>query len=379
MAKGIEERHARSCRSRKGGRCDCEPSYRADVWDGGQKRRLRHTFTDRAEAASWRRDAAIAIRRGRKVNAGQTDSLRDVATVWLAAARKGNVRTRSGDPYKPSAVRGYEQNLRRRVFDDFGDEPMADIRRPDLQELVDRWVGHGLAPATVRATIIPLKAIFRRELELDRVKVNPTIGLRLPAVRSRRERIAPPAEAAALIAALPEADRGVWATAMYAGLRRGELRALRVDRIDLDANLIHVHHGWDDKEGEIATKGRNRRRVPIPKALREHLVAQLVRSGRRGGDLVFGDTPAGPFAPKRLTERADGAWEACKLERLTLHDCRHTYASYMIAAGVNAKALSEYMGHASIAITMDRYGHLMPGNEHEAAVLLDTYLGGAGQ
>ena len=46
----------------------------------------------------------------------------------------------------------------------------------------------------------------------------------------------------------------------------------------------------------------------------------------------------------------------------------------MIAAGVNAKALSSYMGHSSITITLDRYGHLMPGNEDEAATLLDTYL-----
>ena len=46
----------------------------------------------------------------------------------------------------------------------------------------------------------------------------------------------------------------------------------------------------------------------------------------------------------------------------------------MIGAGVNAKALSTYMGHAGISITLDRYGHLMPGNEEQAAGLLDTYL-----
>jgi integrase len=49
----------------------------------------------------------------------------------------------------------------------------------------------------------------------------------------------------------------------------------------------------------------------------------------------------------------------------------------MIAAGVNAKALSTYLGHASITVTLDRYGHLMPGNEHEAATLLDAFLAGA--
>jgi integrase len=62
------------------------------------------------------------------------------------------------------------------------------------------------------------------------------------------------------------------------------------------------------------------------------------------------------------------------LSPITLHECRHTFASLMIAAGVNAKALSTYMGHSSIQVTYDKYGHLMPGNEEEAAGLLDTYL-----
>jgi integrase len=62
------------------------------------------------------------------------------------------------------------------------------------------------------------------------------------------------------------------------------------------------------------------------------------------------------------------------LERITFHECRHSFASLMIAAGVNAKALSTYMGHANISITLDRYGHLMPGSEDEAAGLLDAYL-----
>lgn len=83
---------------------------------------------------------------------------------------------------------------------------------------------------------------------------------------------------------------------------------------------------------------------------------------------------AGASSPSRITARADKAWKDAGLERLTLHEARHCYASYMIAAGVNAKALSTYMGHASIAITLDTYGHMLPGNEEEAATLLDAYL-----
>ena len=68
------------------------------------------------------------------------------------------------------------------------------------------------------------------------------------------------------------------------------------------------------------------------------------------------------------------AWQAAGLSRVTMHECRHTFASLMIAAGVNVKALSVLMGHASITITLDRYGHLLPGTEQEAGELLNTFL-----
>ena len=82
-----------------------------------------------------------------------------------------------------------------------------------------------------------------------------------------------------------------------------------------------------------------------------------------------------PFHAATLYRRADGVWKAAGLEeRLRLHQARHTYASFMIASGVNAKALVQYMGHSSIKLTFDLYGHLMPGSEREAAQLLDAYL-----
>ena len=93
---------------------------------------------------------------------------------------------------------------------------------------------------------------------------------------------------------------------------------------------------------------------------------------------MFGRTPTQPFSPSSLRLRALSAWRNAPDGPLTpigLHECRHTFASLMIAAGVNAKALSTYLGHSSIQITLDRYGHLMPGNEQEAARLLDRYLG----
>ncbi|HJR50235.1 MAG TPA: tyrosine-type recombinase/integrase, partial [Gemmatimonadales bacterium] len=75
-----------------------------------------------------------------------------------------------------------------------------------------------------------------------------------------------------------------------------------------------------------------------------------------------------------VSRRALTDWRRAGLAPIGLHEARHTFASLAIAAGVNAKALSVYMGHASVTITLDRYGHLFPGNENEAAGLLDAYL-----
>jgi integrase len=148
------------------------------------------------------------------------------------------------------------------------------------------------------------------------------------------------------------------------GLRRGELQALRWEDVDLPTGVIPVERSWDPKEGPIETKSRaGRRAVPIAAVLRDFLVEHKLASGRHAG-LVFGRTAEEPFDPRALARRAETAWRqgtAKPLEPISLHECRHTFASLMIAAGVNAKALATYMGHSSVTVTLDRYGHLMPG------------------
>jgi integrase len=107
--------------------------------------------------------------------------------------------------------------------------------------------------------------------------------------------------------------------------------------------------------------------------LREYLLEHKLRIGRHEG-LMFGPNRSDPFNSRALTERADKAWEAASLERITLHECRHTAASLWIAAGVNIGAVSAFLGHASVKVTWDVYHHLMPGTEDEATELLDTHL-----
>lgn len=373
MAKGIRERHARSCRSRNSGRCDCDPSFEAYVWSPVDEKQLRRTFHDRAEAGSWVRDAQIAVRRGRTVRKGAA-TLREAGALFLEQALSGVVRARGGHPYKPATIRAYEAALRLRLYERLGDDPLDEISRADLQDVVDQLVANGDSGATIQTTVNVLRAIYRYEIGRDRVKVNPTRGLDLPTGGGRRERIADPEEAKALLDAVPDGDRAIWATAFYAGLRRGELMALRDQAVDLEAGEIHVDFGWDIVEGEQATKGREKRIVPIIQELRAILAAHRLRTGRRGCDLLFGRTAESPFNPKKLQARADTAWEGAELKRVTPHECRHTFASIAIAANVNIGTVSAAMGHASVTITWDRYHHLMPGTMDDAAELIQGYI-----
>src|SRR4051794_33398767 len=369
---GITVRHATGCAAPEGGNCSCSPSYRAEVWSARDGKKIRKDCRTLAEAKAWRADAMREIRLGtRRASAPLT--VAEAAETWLTGARAGSIRNRSGDEYKPSSIRGYDEALRRRVLPALASRRLDSITRGDLQGLVDRLLADGHHASTIRNTLMPLRAIFRRAVARGDLAINPTRGLELPAVRGKRERIAAPAEAAALLDAL-ERDRVVWATAMYAGLRRGELRALEIGDIDLDANVIRVQRSWDAVEGLIEPKSHaGRRNVPIPTVLRSVLVEHLRSLGRSNG-LAFGERADEPFQPKTLANRAGRAWKRAGLQPITLHECRHTFASLMIAASVNAKALSSYMGHASVTITLDRYGHLMPGNEREAAGLLDAFL-----
>jgi integrase len=374
MATGIVKRHSNGCPARDGKRCGCNAGWEAWVYLRRERKKVSKSFAREAEARSWRADALAAANRG-GLRAPKPTTVRQAWDAWYEGAKASTIRNRSGDAYKPSALRSYERAMRLRVLPALGSMRLADLQRPDLQAFADLLLAEGLDPSTIQVTLLPLRAVFRRTLARGELAANPCTGLALPAVRGRRERYASAQEAEALLAALSPEDRAVWAMALYGGLRCGELQALRDRDADLAAGLIRVERGWDAREGAIELKSNaGRRKVPVAAVLRDYLVEHRLFGRREGDELFFGRTPSDPFRPGTFQKRADRAWAGAGLERITFHECRHTFASLMIAAGVNAKALSTYMGHANISITLDRYGHLMPGSEEEAAGLLDAYV-----
>ena len=369
---GVSELHRARCGSLVGSRCDCRPRYCAEVYDRRKGRKHRRNFRSRAEAIAWREARRTAMRRGEVPAARML--LHDFWERLLLGMIEGAVLNRSGDRFKPSVIRGYEEAMRNYVLPELGGLPLGEITRRHLQYLVDRMHGQGLSPSTIRNKVMPMRLVSRRAMRDGDIAINPTVGLELPTYRGRRDRVASPSEAAALLAALQPADRAVWATALYGGLRRGELLALRWEDVDFDRGVIRVERSWDAKEGALEPKSRaGHRAVPLTPMLREHLLTHALATGRRAG-LVFGRTATTPLSASAVGVRAKKAWTSTGLSPITLHEARHTFASLMIAARVPPKSLSVYMGHSSIVITLDLYGHLLPGDEATSAALLDELL-----
>jgi integrase len=238
---------------------------------------------------------------------------------------------------------------------------------------------------------MPVRALYRYALERDEVQINPTTGLRMPNGLGRRDRVASPSEAAKLLAALPEDLRPLYATAAFAGLRRGELRGLKWDDVDLAAGLIHVRRSWDDKVGAIEPKSQKGKRiVPVTGVVRDYLVEQKTRTGGDGSAFVFpGRGNSHPFTPTWIRRRANRAWAAANaaetkkaeeegrkprlLNPIALHSCRHTFVTLMSEAGVSLEEIGDLVGHSSTYMT-DRYRHLREDRRTEAARKFDEYL-----
>jgi integrase len=355
--------------------------YRGTARDKNVDKHLRGPWTGSlAEARSWRVDAQARLQAG-TLSAITGPTVADASAEFIAGMKSGAFRQKGGHIYKPGTARGYERDLNKHAIPELGSKRLSRLQRPELQRWADGLSAEERAPSTVRNIVAALRALIAFGEVRGWVHLNPCNGLRLPTGENARDRIAAPSEAATLIAAMQPKDRAALGFAVYSGLRLGELLALDVAAVDIEGGWIHVHRSWD-REGKqfVATKSRKPRKVPIIDKLGVLLVDHFVLLNHPSFGLIFpsANNPEWPTDPGILRRRTYKGWKDAGLKPLGFHEGRHTFASIGIAAGLNAKTLSTYLGHATITITLDRYGHLMPGSEVEAREMLDGYLASSG-
>jgi integrase len=373
---GVLYRHSRECTDHDcGNSCNSSDTpWESWVYSKLDKKKIRKRFATHAAAKGWRIDASKAVR-DKRLRAASPRTFREEVGEWLAGARDGSIRTRGSKPrqYKPSVIRLYERSLRLQVLPVLGDRRLADIDHTDLLVLKEHLQGAGASDSVIRNAFIPVQAVFRRAARQRRVNVNPAVDLELPTPEGRK-RAATSVQAEAQLAALGDLAP-IWATAFYSGLRRGELQALRVRNVNLDANLISVESGWDIVEGEIAVKSAaGYRTVFICETLKTYL--EPLVNGRDEDAFVFG-TSYSPFDTRMVARKAERYYDAAGLEhRFTLHEARHSFSTFLINAGVSPTWADVYMGHAAQGAA-GGYRHLLPTQIAEDARRLDEYLAGA--
>ena len=324
---------------------------------------------DRNEVLSWiaANEKGAAFVREQEVEARTFTSL---GTEWLAGVEAGRISRRRGrsQPYAETTIYDYRRCFRHYLEPEFGSMAADAIDEVDWQIWIDRLSGEGLSRSRIASHVAVASAIYAWALRPSRrfVSRNPLRLVELPPNDEKpRLRVAYAPEAEQLLAALEPAERVPYAIAFYSGLRRGEIERLEWPEV-LDDDGIASRVLVTRSKSAAGTE----RRPPIAAPLRTVLQEAWLRQGRpsRGRVLEVSVTSG------KLASRATHVWADAGLSRITLHECRHTYASLLMAAGYTVKELMEYMGHADLQM-VTRYVKLLPQpGEDDAADRLNDYL-----
>ncbi len=311
---------------------------------------------------------------GAKVN------LNEYLDRWLVTAVKSRVREKT--------CQDYEGMLRRYIRPTLGERVLAAMRPLDLQTTYQQMIERGLSPRTVRYTHVVLRSAMRQAVQWRLLLENPADGLKLPQ-QSRNEMRALTVEQARTLLrmALTTAYGPVLAVALTTGMRPSEYLGLKWQDINWERQTISVVRSIRRLNGRWWFSDTKRARSRRPIRLQSWIVALLrelqtqtsaISSCPEAVHLLF-RTPRGePINADSLAKHFKAILKQACLPELRLYDLRHTAATVALAVGVSPKVVSEQLGHASTAFTLDTYAHVLPHMQDEAVARIEAVLVGSG-
>lgn len=340
--------------------------WRAEIRDPAG-RKFGATFPRKVDARAWGQEQESLLRRGRvrDPRAGRM-LLVDYEPGWWAA-RVVEATTAATD-------RG---RLDRHVLSAFGAWPLELVTPTSVQGWVRQLVRDGLSPATARSCFHLLSSLLEAAHRDGLIPDNPCRSVALPPAPSHREVFLTREEVAAVGERLEPLHRSVLLTLAYTGMRWGEVAGLHAGRLDLDAARVDVVETLTEVAGDRRVKpypkGRARRTVPLPPLLVSELAGHLDRHPAGRGQLVFRPAPVGA-----LSRHTWGSYRfrpavraALGRDDVRVHDLRHTYASWLVQAGVPLYEVQRILGHSSITTTQ-RYAHLAAGEFDRAMAAFEV-------
>ena len=289
----------------------------------------------------------------------------------------------AGDQLRPSTRALYEIQAKRYVIPRLGNRTLVSIRPPEVRRLYQDLVADGVGVPTVEVVHRLLSKIFTQAFRDGLILMNPASRARPPRAQRKPPRIPTEDDLHNVFQKMDQRYARMVPVAAWTGLRFGEIAALRVGRINLEAQKIEVVEAASEVRGKVTigppkTKAAMRT-ITIPEFLVDVLHTQLMsradwNPGQMLGpdELVFASPRGGVLSRTRFRNRYwDPAVKEAGLADLDFHDLRHFAAWIAIKAGAHPKSIQARLGHASIRTTLDIYGGLFPSIEEELAERLN--------
>lgn len=332
-----------------------------DYRDTNGKRRW-ETVDGNREDAELRMSEIVG---GGKKPVNRRATFKQWAEHWLETEAKARL--------KNSTYLEYEAALENHIYPFFGSMRFFKVRREDVKRFIAEKVAAKKSRSTVKNLVAPLRAMYYDAIEDNVATSNPAVKLKKywPSKEEGKKTRPKPLNReeiqhllATVKAKMPH-YYPLFLTAARTGLRLGELIALKWECIDFHGRFIDVRHGWS--RGEISTtKNKKAREVHMSQHLTDTLKSLLLRRKAEAlkngtgeiSEVVF-LTPDGTRLDennfrKQVFHRALGL---AGLRRIRFHDFRHSFSSLLIEQGEDLNYIKEQLGHHSITLTVDTYGH----------------------
>lgn len=294
---------------------------------------------------------------------------------------------------KPRTLLRYSEDLRLHVLPTLGTVKLARLSAQHVQSLYSALLAEGkLSSTTIFQVHTTLSHALKDAMRLGIIPRNPCTLVTPPRPVHVEMHVLTPAQVGTLLrAAHGERLEAFYVLMCYTGLRLGEALALQWSALDLEAGTLQVrytlhHPHGKGSEWELLTPktAKSRRRIELPptvvEALRQHRKRQLeerlaLGAGWTDHGFVFAREDGLPYRGIHVLQRHFyPLLERAGLPRIRLHDLRHTAATLLLLQNVPAKVVSELLGHSSVGITLDRYSHVLPSMQKDAASAMERLL-----
>jgi integrase len=340
--------------------------------------KTRYMYGKRREEVREKLTKAIADRDGGFVFDGENLSVGEYLTRWLNDSVRGSVRS--------STHASYEGQVRRYIIPACGRIKLGKLTSAHVQYLYREMQDRGLSARTVQYTHAVLHRALKQARRWGMVDRNVSEDVDPPQLK--REEIQPldPEQTRRLLQA-SKGDRlhALYVVAVTAGLRPGEMLALRWSDVDLAAGTLRINRALSGGEFAATKTPRSRRKIELSKtaraALRRHRKRQLEEQMQQAGlwkdhGLIFPSSVGTPLSHRNVVRSFKALLKRAGLPVGTrLYDLRHTCATLLLNGNVHPKYVQELLGHASIAQTLDTYSHVLKGMDGGIGGAMDAALG----